>query len=308
MINGIPPGSEEMIRDVVTYSPKTKIALIYHGTPVETPGDMIVGKALSDLMGMAKTGHLHQLGFVKLGLAEMFEELGIMNTYTVENLLPTDLPTGETKLTDAIQPHKKPFRIGIFLWFGKHHHSCSFIGTEDIAAVTLKNPMTQLLAACLFEDAEIHVLVLPDPLYLKYCKAKIVVHGAASRSNVVDLISQMEMTMYVSLTEACPMTVLDSLRLGIPCLTSHSHTFFNDEPEIFRHLIVSEFNNPVAIRNQIQHIRSNYMEIVGLLPDVVNRYAIQATQSLRDFVWNGIMDPEDGYIREHGYIEEYSNP
>jgi len=50
------------------------------------------------------------------------------------------------------------------------------------------------------------------------------------------------------------------------------------------------------------------MEIVGLLPNVVNRYAIRATQSLRDFVWNGIMDPEDGYIREHGYIEEYSNP
>jgi len=72
-----------MICDVVIYSPRTKIALVYHGTPVETPGDMIVGKTLSDLMGMAKAGLPHQLGFVRLGLAEIFGELGIKNTYTV---------------------------------------------------------------------------------------------------------------------------------------------------------------------------------------------------------------------------------
>jgi len=285
-----------MIRDVVTYSARTKIGLVYHGTPVETPDDMVVGKRLSDLMVMANAGHLHQLGFVKLGLAEMFGDLGIKNTYTVENLLPTDLPTGETKLEDTVSSHKKPFRIGIFLWFGNHYLSYSFNSIDHVSTVTLKNPMTQLLAACLFEDAEIHVLVLPDLLYLKHCKGKIVVHGAVSRPQVLDLISQMDLTMYVSLTEACPMTVLDSLRLGVPCLTSHSHTFFNDEPEIFRHLIVSEFNNPAAIRDQIQHIRSNYMKVVGLLPDVVNRYAIRSTQSLHNFVWDGITVRADEQI------------
>jgi len=82
-----------MIRDVITYSYRTKIALVYHGTPVETPGDMAVGKTLSDLMGMARAGHLHQLGFVKLGLLKMFGELELKNTYTVENLLPTEMPT-----------------------------------------------------------------------------------------------------------------------------------------------------------------------------------------------------------------------
>jgi len=158
-----------------------------------------------------------------------------------------DLPTDETKLSDAVQSDKEPLLIGIFLWFGEHDHSCSSISTDHIAAVTLNNPMRQLLAACLFEDAEIQVLVLPEPSYLNYCKAKIVVHGAASRPKMLDLISQMDSTMYVSLTEGLPIgarynndiIVLDSLRLGVPCLTSHSHTFFDDEPDISRHLIVT---------------------------------------------------------------------
>jgi len=270
---------------------------MYYETPVETPGDIVVGQTLSDLIGAAKMGHLYQLGFVKAGLAEAFEELGLNNTYTVENLLSTDLPTGEIKLDDR-SPHKTPFRIGIFLWFGMRiaqHTLISKLIMFD--TVTLEVPMTQLWAACLFEDAEIHMLEPPDPLYLEYCKAKIVVHGAASRPQMLDLISQMDLTMYVSLTEACPMTVLDSLRLGVPCLTSHGHTLFNDEPEIFRHLTVSEFNNPAAIRDQIQHIRSNYADIVGLLPDLVNQYAIRSMQSLQDFVWDGIAEPEGEHIR-----------
>jgi len=269
---------------------------MYYETPVETSANIVVGQTLSDLIGTAKMGHLYQLAFVKAGVAEAFGELGLNNTYTVKDLLPTDLPTGGTKLDD-VSPHKKPFRIGIFLWFGRRITKHTFISELIMFdTVTLKFPMTQLWAACLFEDAEIHMLEPPDPLYLEYCKAKIVVHGAASRPQLLDLISQMDMTMYVSLTEASPMTVLDSVRLGVPCLTSHGHALYNDEPEIFRHLIVSEFNNPAAIRDQIQHIRSNYADIVVLLRDLVNRYAIRSTQSLQDFVWDGIAEPKGEQI------------
>jgi len=148
---------------------------------------------------------------------------------------------------------------------------------------TMKNPMTQLLAACSIKGAELHVLELDEPMYLEYCAATIIVHGLLPQSELYSLIARMDVLLYVSLSESSGLMALDALSMGIPCIISHTGGYLREDSPLFQHLVVSELNSPKAIRLKILHVYENMELLYPLMEDFVTRYTREARSSVETF-------------------------
>lgn len=124
---------------------------------------------------------------------------------------------------------------------------------------TVKNFWPQISAACMLAHVEIHItgrdrayfdwLVEKTPL--NFCRGTIIQHAHLSPTAFRWLIAQMDINMYISITEAAPNVVIDSLSAGVPVLVSDT-TELLDTSELLRHvLIVNRIDDPVTIRDAL---------------------------------------------------------
>ena len=128
---------------------------------------------------------------------------------------------------------------------------------------THKNFFTQLLGALSLLSARVHVLSLPALVNLGKDKDRVVVHGVKPHPEFLKTLGSMDANLYVTLSECYPMTVLESLRAGVPCLTSDTSPIFDDDDELRRLLIVRKLDDPSSIAQQLRLALDARVEIAG---------------------------------------------
>jgi hypothetical protein len=135
------------------------------------------------------------------------------------------------------------------------------LGTGTRLAV--KNYFTQIGAACMFRDVEIHVNeVLPAVLagqnvegwYISRCGSRIVEHGVLKSSIFRKELSTFDINLYVSWTDAVPNVVLDSLAAGVPVIVSDVTSIFDSSPKLKSLLVESRIDDPRAIYRRTVHV------------------------------------------------------
>jgi glycosyltransferase involved in cell wall biosynthesis len=213
------------------------------------------------MLQLVDDGAVHRLGFVKAGFAEFFRMLGypadhLMNVFRMPHLPPRIDPGEDGRL-----------QIGVFA-----------------PNVCHKNLDTQLLAALLVPGTTVHTLELPANPYVQRARSRIVPHGLLPRPEFLSLLSQMNAALYVSLVECYPMTVLEALACGVVCVTSHTSIQFNDDPELFRSLVVTEHDNPMAIARRLADALQRRAELVPRAQAQIHRLNERAEQLWKEFV------------------------
>ncbi len=236
VINGFPPGSGLLARTIQRRQTGTTVDLIYHGTPAQV--HFREDTVLEQMLQLADEGALRKLGFVKGGLAEFFRGLGyraefVMNFARIPTRPANVMPGPDGRL-----------HIGVFA-----------------PNISHKNVETQILAALMIPDAVVHVCEMPPMAYLRN-RDRIVVHGIRPHAEFIKLLATMHATLYVSLVECYPMTVLESLAMGVVCLTSHSSVLFDNAPDLFRELVVTDHDNPLAIARKLSAALERRGELV----------------------------------------------
>lgn len=122
--------------------------------------------------------------------------------------------------------------------------------------LTVKNYFTQIGAACMFQDAEVHVnTLLPYGMtaidgkrwHINRCRSSIVEHGMLPSHVFQKELTTMDVNMYVSWTDAVPNVVLDSLAAGVPVITSDVTGIFDYSPMLKALLVESRIDDPNAI-------------------------------------------------------------
>jgi len=238
VIQGIPPRSQYLAMVLREVLPELRILNVFHSSTA--PSTFAKESVLLDeMIDLAKAGVLDGIGFMKPGMAECLRRLGI-HAYPLYNRSKLGEKPRETK------PFAQgPMNIGVF-----------------VPNLVHKNLSTQVMAALSIPESIVNLTELPD-LGLDRYMDRIRVHGLLPHANFLERLGEMDVNLYVSLSECFPMTVVESLERGVVCLTSNATAIFDDDEFLRKALVVPHLDDPSAIASQAERAVSNRVEIVA---------------------------------------------
>jgi SAM-dependent methyltransferase/glycosyltransferase involved in cell wall biosynthesis len=236
-IHGIMPGASSLFPALKRVLPRSRLLLAYHGSPSQenfpTENDL-----LEEMIDLAREKQIDALGFLKQGMAEIVRARGV-STYQLFNKI--QISPGSP--APARQMGAGP-QIGLF-----------------VPPVQHKNFYAQLLGALGMPSSRVHVLQPPAGSLFSRDIRRMVIHGVQPHAEFLRLLGSMDVNLYVTLSECYPMTVLESLQLGVPCVTSDTSPIFDEDAELRELLVVRKFSDPDAITRQLERVLGAREEI-----------------------------------------------
>ena len=218
------------------------------------------------VLSLYKTGYVQSLGFVKKSMAEFFLQKGyraefVANRVTIPEKLLSALPPKT--------PHGK-IRIGIYSSEGRW----------------VKNVFNQFAAASLFADAEINCVPLSDKSVILSRFFDFTLTGSYTnlkRESLLRLLGENDVNLYVTFTECAPLLPLESLAMGVPCITGSNHHYWQGT-ELEKYLVVDREDDCIAIYNKAKLCLENKEEILRLYRQWKKGYNNESIESVSRFL------------------------
>jgi glycosyltransferase involved in cell wall biosynthesis len=270
--DGFYRGYAELLRLIRKQIPYAGIFYVHHGSFFQMLEDHSLPTLLAKVSRLQQEGVIDRVGFCKAGMAEVFERLGVP-AFEVLNRVPHENVSPQSKW-------KTPASVFI-----------------PVGAQLRKNPHTQLLGALLCPDVDkIHLTCDLDLRYLPRSALKRValkVHRNLDREATRRLMRQSNVVLYATISECAPMVPLESLALGVPCLTGDNHGLFDDYPALAQQLLISRADDPWAIAEAISNLKQNYRACCAEIQAFNEHYDRCAEQSLNNFLRLGSRQCEE---------------
>ncbi len=258
------PGWREVAVSLRQRTPQARLLCLWHGSTVQmAPGS--ASEQIFRLVELCRQGVLDKLGFVKQGLAETFAQGGLKTAF-VMNYMRYSAGERRTPIPDG-RTH-----IGVFL-----------------ATLALhRNIYTQLCAASFVPNALVHLLPSDPSLERLAQELRVQIAGISTQRipqpELLDRMAAMHCNLKVTLSECCPMTVLESLSLGVPCLLSAVSHLFRDNEYLHSRLCVQFHDNPQEIAKSIARALEEREEIIRAYDAYIPGYNARARQSVERFL------------------------
>lgn len=257
VVQAWPPGAARLVEAAARRGIGTRV--IFHSSMAQHGTDAGEAEAVSDALRLADVGVVDRIGFVKEGLAEVFQAVGYDSAY-VPNRVP-ELPSYETTpLGDGIN-------VGVFLdpyW--------------------RKNVTTQLGAVVIL-GGRAHVANRPAVGYVD--GFDIVEHGELDWDAFIALQASTTVNFNVTLSECHPMAPMESYLTGVPCLVSATSALFRKDPDLYEITTVTEADNPSAIASKAAILVENRSEAVARARAWMSAHDTEATGRFAHFVSSG---------------------
>ena len=258
-------GWDRLVKRIKALKPALTIKVLWHGSfALNTePYDWDM---FCTVLSLYKTGHIQSLGFVKKSMAEFFLQKGYRAEFVANRV------TIPEKLLSALPP-KTPgakIRIGIYSSEGRW----------------VKNVFNQFAAASLFEGAEVNCVPLSDKSVILSRFFDFTLTGSYSnlkRENLLRLLGENDVNLYVTFTECAPLLPLESLEMGVPCLTGNNHHYWQGTA-LEKYLVVDRADDCIAIYNKAKLCLENKEEILRLYRQWKKGYNNKSIESVSRFL------------------------
>lgn len=86
---------------------------------------------------------------------------------------------------------------------------------------------------------------------------------AIPREELLQRMSDCDITLYVTFTECAPMVPLESFYVETPCITGNNHHYFKDT-ELEKYIVVNNENNPIEVAEKIEMCLENKKKVFEL--------------------------------------------
>lgn len=251
-----------------------KIKVLWHGSNAMhlEKYDFDMFNYIFDLL---KRNIIFSIGFVKKSMYEMYKKLG----YNVEFVM-NNVNIDKSKYLCEKKENNKSLQIGLYASGNRW----------------VKNFYNQLSAISLIEDATVDVVPLSDTCiqFGKLLKINIIGSNNVSREELLTRMGKNDINLYVTFVECAPLIPLESLELGVPCLTSGNHHYWENE-ELEKYLVINKNDNPVEIAKSINYVFENKDEILRLYNIWKKKYNKECIINNKKFIEVG--DSSNGKIR-----------
>ena len=150
-----------------------------------------------------------------------------------------------------------------------------------------KNTANQLSAAAMLKNAVVDVIPTTN-LIKEFCNTiNLKINddhlGYLTRQELLNRMALNDVNLYVTFTECSPVIPLESLELGVPCVTGNNHSYFKNS-KLQDYLVVKAEDDINEIFEKINFCLNNKEEIINLYKEWKKEYNILSKNLLQDFI------------------------
>ena len=243
IFSAVSMGWPQLIKMIHEAKPGIKIKVFWHGSMSQVL-DKYGWSMHKEIMSLCKKRYITLFATCKKSLFDFYKAQGI-RAYFITNKVDqvTKKPTIKRNKDGAI-------RVGLYAASSSNWRKNMF---SQIAAVSmLKNAVLDVVpydGATINFARRLGVEMTGEPKNLP-------------RKELVERMAKNDVNLYVTFSECSPMLPLESLEVGVPCITGCNHHYF-DKGALEKYLVVSQEDSPEAIRDKIKECIDNRKVIIS---------------------------------------------
>ena len=244
IFNGFAKGWDYIANELKRINSKVTIKILWHGSNALLSEDYDF-QVFMQILRMHKQGIIDEIAFVKKSMYEFYKTKGYKCSFVMNYI---EIKNAEEYKIDTKGDNTK---IGLY---------CS--GDRWV-----KNTYNQLSAASLIKNVVVDCLPLSNKLQELANQINLNLTGIQknlSREELFKRMAKNDVNLYVTFTECAPLLPLESLELGVPCITGDNHHYF-EGTELEDYLVVSKEDNIIEIYNKIEYVLENKQKILNNL-------------------------------------------
>ena len=255
-------GWKKVIELIHQKKPSIKQKVLWHGAHA-----MFVQKDESyffySIMELLDRNIIDSIGFVKESMSDFYKIKGY-NSFFVPN-------TVKNISSNCEKERSKFTQIGLYSAGNRWE----------------KNTFNQLSALSIIPNSIVDIVPIND-LILDFCKLMNIkiknenLHYL-KRQQLFDRMVQNDVNLYVTFTECSPVIPLESLELGVPCLTGNNHHYFKNS-KLYDYLVVKSEDNIDEIARKTNIVLDNKQEIIKLYKAWKKEYDNFVNKKRQDFI------------------------
>lgn len=237
-------GWDQLIREIHTVDHSVRIKILWHGS-LALNVEKYDWAMFEQIIRLHETNEIESIGFVKKSLYEFFLKKG----YRAEFIANCVTLSGHKPESSSCC---KSSHINIGLYASGDRW--------------VKNFYNQLAAASLFENATIHCIPLTGYASIMSKFFDFDLSGNYSpikREALLNQLSKNDINFYATFTECAPLLPLESLELGVPCITGKNHHYWQGTP-LEKYLVVDSVDDCIEIYNKALLCLEHRDEIIQL--------------------------------------------
>lgn len=257
-------GWEKLIRAVREKDKDVVIKVIWHGSNCMNIEEYD-WEMFESLFRLLNLGIIQKIAFVKKSMYEFYKKKG----YNVEFLMNTLSLDSEKYNVNSIEKSEKT-KIGVYASGDRW----------------VKNFYNQLCAASLVENVKVECtpLVMKTLQFAEIINLEIEGQGKPMpREQLLQKMAHNDLNLYVTFTECAPLIPLESMELGVPCITGNNHHYW-EGTELEEYLVVDAADDVNKIYEKIEKCLDNKEKIMQLYKEWKCQYDLEAEKCLKHFM------------------------
>ena len=241
--SGFAIGYAELAKLIKQRLPDTMIAVFWHGNTTHMYEDYSWERH-QEILELYHQGIIERFGFAKECMAKLYAAKGFNSHFVMNSVTLKKDYTPSTKSIGG------KLRIGLYASGNTWN----------------KNAYTQIAAASLIDNAILFSIPCNNRMkqFAEQLNVEIVgTYSTVPREEMLQQMKNNDINLYVTFSECAPLLPLESLELGVPCLTGPNHHYFEEYPVLKDYLVVSQPDNPVLIAEKIKAAIENRDKILS---------------------------------------------
>lgn len=226
-------GGPKLVKRIYKLNKKIKIKVYWHGSMSQVL-DSYGWKMHEEIIRLCRKGIIVAFATCKKSLLDFYKKQGI-NAFFITNRVDIARLDGGKRLAR----NKQAVKIGLYAANPYNWR---------------KNMFSQMAAVSLIENSILDIVPL-DPVAIQFADLLGLrvtgTEGNLSRDEMIARISENDVNLYVTFSECAPMLPLESLEVGVPCLTGNNHHYFANSI-LAKHLVINQETDINLIKKKIQ--------------------------------------------------------
>ena len=253
IFSGFTYGYEELILKLKEKKSKIKVKVFWHGSHA-----MLVERDeeyfLNTVITLSKNGFIDAIAFAKESMAEFYKLKGF-NSYFLPNTVKNITIDKKYELDLKNESEQKKDNEKVY------------IGLYSAGSRWEKNTFNQLSAIFMVKNAVVDVLPRNELVnsFIKMMNINVTEFESTfiPRNELYARMGANDVNLYVTFTECSPVIPLESLELGVPCVTGNNHHYFKNS-KLQDYLVVKSEDSIDEIYEKILYAIENKEEIIRL--------------------------------------------
>ena len=253
----------KLVEKIRELNPNQKIKVLWHGSNAMNIEEYD-WNILRTILEYSKYGIINSIGFIKKSMYQFYKSKGFKCEF-VMNTLSVDKTKYAAKKSDS-----NNIRIGVYASGDRW----------------VKNFYNQLSAASMIKNHLIDCVPKSEKTmeFSNIINANIIGESKPiPREELLQRISQNDINVYTTFVECAPLLPLESLELGVPCITSNNHHYW-EGTELEKYLVVDAPDNIIEIKNKIESALQNKDLIMSLYAKWKKQYDKKAKKTIENFI------------------------